>query len=167
MASARLWLGGLLAFHQSILIGRRLGIVSCLREHAVNKFSELVPNAALLVSTVARNLRAESCPKSRVIAIPSPSLSLPRKFAARRQSLQVQAVSLFLEVKIVKATKVFPKAYYHGLLVQVEAQLDTLALVRFDGRLSIVLTKDLKETPYQVPATANTAALAAVSGQRF
>ncbi|PYV39322.1 MAG: hypothetical protein DMG06_23475 [Acidobacteria bacterium] len=74
---------------------------------------------------------------------------------------------MFLEVKIVKTTNVFPKAYYHGLLVQVEAQLDTLALVRFDGRLSIVLTEDLKEAPRQVPATANTAAFAAVSGQRF
>src|SRR5437762_6619762 len=67
-----LWLGALLAFHQNILIGRRLGIVSCLREHAVNKFSDLVPNAALLISSVASNLRAESCPKSRVIAIPFP-----------------------------------------------------------------------------------------------
>ena len=53
-------------------VGRRLGIVSCLREQAVNKFSDLVTNAALLVSTVARTLRAESCPKSRVIAIPLP-----------------------------------------------------------------------------------------------
>ena len=106
-------------------------------------------------------------PSQGSLRFPSQSPSLPRKFAARRQSLHVQAVSLFVEVNIVKTTNVFPKAYYHGLLVQVEAQLDTLALVRFDGRLSIVLTKDLKETPYQVPATANTAALAAVSGQRF
>jgi hypothetical protein len=67
----------------------------------------------------------------------------------------------------VKTTIVLPKAYYHGLLVQVEAQLDTLALVRFDGRLSIVLTEDLKEAPRQVPAAANTAAFAAASGQRF
>lgn len=65
-----------------------------------------------------------------------------------------------------KTTNVFPKTYYHGLLVRVEYKLDTLALIRFDDRLSIVLTEDLKEAPCRVAAAANAAASAAVSSQR-
>lgn len=63
-------------------------------------------------------------------------------------------------------TSVFPKAYYHGLLVQIEVRLATLALVRFDDRLSIVPTEDLKEVPSEVAAAASGGASAAVSRQR-
>jgi len=89
-----------------------------------------------------------------------------RKLPEDRQSSHGQAVSFSLEVKMVKTTSVFPKVYYHGLLVQVQARLDILALVRFDDRLSIVPAEDLKEVPSEVAAAASAGASAAVSWQR-
>lgn len=66
---------------------------------------------------------------------------------------------------MVKTASVFPKVYYHGLLVQVQARLDILALVRIDDRLSIVPAEDLKEVPSEIAAAASAGASAAVSWQ--
>ncbi len=64
-------------------------------------------------------------------------------------------------------TNKFQKAYYHGLLVQVEDRLETLALVRFDGRLLVVPTEDLKEVPYHAAAAAKVTTSAAVSNRHY
>ncbi|MCI0420501.1 MAG: hypothetical protein L0387_08275 [Acidobacteria bacterium] len=67
---------------------------------------------------------------------------------------------------MMKKTKAHQRAYYHGLLVQVKAKLDILALVKFDDRLFIVLAEDLKEAPSEGAAAASAGASAAASRQR-
>src|SRR2546430_12725506 len=104
-----------LSIKYQYVVGRRLGIVSCLREQAVNKFSDLVTNAALLVSTVARTLRAESCPKSRVIAIPLPKPLTAARSEEHTSELQSQSnlvCRLLLEKKNSQSRTLTSWMYY-------------------------------------------------------